>query len=127
MNNQIYLNKGEKKVEILLMLLTITSFIVIVIGIYFQNNNVDRDNILVPILLGVYFVLFGLFSLTGFSKGNLLKKWTPFFLYDFVLFIVKKGKVETDEAQKITNRIVSIITLLLCLLIAIVGFKYSIR
>jgi len=114
MKKIIQLTKEEQKLEWFLIFIAILSFCVIALGVYFQNSNINKDYLLVPVLLGIYIIFFGIHIYNGIRGGNLLKKWASIFMYDIIFWIVSKNNTYRQKAEKITNKIILIIAILLC-------------
>lgn len=126
MKKEIILTKTEKKLELFLIFIGLLSFIVIGFGIYFQNNNIDKDYLLVPILFAIYIVFFGMYAYNGLTDANLIKKWTPT-MYLLILWIVKKINTNEQKVEKITIITISLISILFCLILIVfeIKFKYD--
>lgn len=124
MKIEIELTKSELKLQFYLILSALLSFIVIGIGVYFQNKNIDKDYLLVPILLSLWFVFFGIFAYNGLNNGALIKKWTPFYIYNSILWLLTKFNSDKQKSEKITKQIISFFSLVFYLLI-LLGFLKS--
>lgn len=110
MNQNFQLSKTEKKLEWLMLLLAVFSFIIIGAGIYYQQNATDRDYLLVPLLLtiyGVFSLVYGISSITG---GRLAEKWTPFSLFQIISSQLEKSNPESN-ARMLTGKILGIIAI----------------
>jgi hypothetical protein len=117
MKAEIELTKTELKLQLFLILSSLLSFVVIGFGVYFQNNNIDKDYLLVPILLSFWFVFFGIFVYNGTKNGNLIKKWTPFYIYNSILWLVTKINSDKEKTEKITKKIIALFALVFFLII----------
>ncbi len=117
MKAEIELTKTELKLQLFLILSSLLSFVVIGFGVYFQNNNIDKDYLLVPILLSFWFVFFGIFVYNGTKNGNLIKKWTPFYIYNSILWLVTKINSDKENTEKITKKIIALFALVFFLII----------
>jgi hypothetical protein len=122
MKKEIILTKTEKKLELFLNFFCLLSLIVIGFGMYFQNNNIDKDYLLVPILFAIYIVSLGMYAYNGLTDANLIKKWTPTF-YLLILWIVKKINTNEQKAEKSAIMIISLISILFCLILIVFEIK----
>jgi len=125
MKKEFILTKTEKKLELFLIFIAILSFSVIGFGIYFQNNNINKDYILVPTIVGLYIIFFGIYAYNGLTDANLIKKWTPFSIYDLIIWIVSRIKKDEKKVEKIADMIISIIVILFCLFLLILALEFQ--
>lgn len=117
MKAEIVLTKTEKILQSFLLVSSLLSFVVIGFGVYFQNNNIDKDHLLVPILLSFWLIFFGILFYNGLRNGNLIKRWTPIDVYNFVSWLVTKFNSDKQKSEKITKQVISTFTLVFYLLI----------
>jgi hypothetical protein len=125
MKKEFILTKTEKKLELFLIFIAILSFSVIGFGIYFQNNNINKDYLLVPTIVGLYIIFFGIYAYNGLTDANLIKKWTPFSIYDLIIWIVSRIKKDEKKVEKIADMIISIIVILFCLFLLILALEFQ--
>lgn len=125
MKKEFILTKTEKKLELFLIFIAILSFSVIGFGIYFQNNNINKDYLLVPTIVGLYIIFFGIYAYNGLSDANLIKKWTPFSIYDLIIWIVSRIKKDEKKVEKIADMIMSLIAILFCLFLLILALEFQ--
>jgi hypothetical protein len=125
MKKEFILTKTEKKLELFLIFIAILSFSVIGFGIYFQNNNINKDYLLVPTIVGLYIIFFGIYAYNGLSDANLIKKWTPFSIYDLIIWIVSRIKKDEKKVEKIADMIISLIAILFCLFLLILALEFQ--
>lgn len=125
MKKEFILTKTEKKLELFLIFIAILSFSVIGFGIYFQNNNINKDYLLVPTIVGLYIIFFGIYAYNGLSDANLIKKWTPFSIYDLIIWIVSRIKKDEKKVEKIADMIMSLIAILFCLFLLILLLEFQ--
>jgi hypothetical protein len=125
MKKEFILTKTEKKLELFLIFIAILSFSVIGFGIYFQNNNINKDYLLVPTIVGLYIIFFGIYAYNGLSDANLIKKWTPFSIYDLIIWIVSRIKKDEKKVEKIADMIISLISILFCLFLIILALEFQ--
>ena len=125
MKKEFILTKTEKKLELFLIFIAILSYSVIGFGIYFQNNNINKDYILVPTIVGLYIIFFGIYAYNGLSDANLIKKWTPFSIYDLIIWIVSRIKKDEKKVEKIADMIMSLIAILFCLFLLILALEFQ--
>ena len=123
MKPRIELSKKERKLELILILIALLSFIVIGFGIYFENNNIDKDHILIPMVMGIYLIFFGILAFNGLSNGQLIKRWGSI-IYVILLWPVTKVVSDKQKAENITSKILSLFATIFCLLILIATFKH---
>ena len=117
MEAEIELTKVELKLQLFLILSSLLSFVVIGLGVYFQNKNIDKDYLLVPFLLSFWFVFFGIFVYNGMKNGNLIKKWTPFYIYNSVFWLMTKINSNKEKTEIITKQIIALFALVFYLII----------
>lgn len=82
------LKPAEKRTELALLGLFVLFMLICFKGVYNHYQQVNEDNILIPIayfILGFYLLLFGI---NGVTNGNLIPKWTPSYLYNFIFYLV---------------------------------------
>jgi hypothetical protein len=125
MKKEFILTKTEKKLELFLIFIGILSFSVIGFGIYFQNNNINKDYLLVPTIVGLYIIFFGTYAYNGLTDANLIKKWTPFSIYDLIIWIVSRIKKDEKKVEKIADMIISLIAILFCLILLILALEFQ--
>jgi hypothetical protein len=125
MKKEFILTKTEKKLELFLIFIAILSFSVIGFGIYFQNNNINKDYLLVPTIVGLYIIFFGIYAYNGLTDANLIKKWTPFSIYDLIIWIVSRIKKDEKKVEKIADMIISLIAILFCLFLLILVLEFQ--
>lgn len=125
MKNEIILTKTEIKLEYFLIFIGILSFSVIGFGIYFQNNNINKDYLLVPILVGIYIIFFGTIAYNGLTDANLIKKWTPFSIYDLIIWMVSINNKDEKKVEKSANMIISLLAILFCLILIVCALKFQ--
>jgi hypothetical protein len=125
MKNEIILTKTEKKLEYFLIFIGILSFSVIGFGIYFQNNNIDKDYLLVSTYFGLSSIFFGTYAYNGLTDANLIKKWPPFSIYDIIIWTVSINKKDEKKVEKITDLIISLISILFSLFLLILSLKFQ--
>ncbi|WP_295337154.1 hypothetical protein [Flavobacterium sp.] len=124
MKTEIELTKTELKLQLFLILSLLLSFGVIGIGVYFQNKQIDKDYLLVPILLFFWFIHFGIVVFDGLKNGNLIKRWTPFYIYDSIFWLVTKINTDMEKTEKITKQIIALFASVFYLII-VAGFLKS--
>ena len=125
MKKEFILTKTEKKLELFLIFIAILSFSVIGFGIYFQNNNINKDYLLVPTIVGLYIIFFGIYAYNGLSDANLIKKWTPFSIYDLIIWIVSRIKKDEKKVEKIADMIMSLIAILFFFFFLILALEFQ--
>ena len=100
MQQYFELDNKEKKQEWLMLIFAAISFLIIGKGVYNQYHNIDQDNILVPLVLLMYCGFFFIYGINAFAKGNLIPKWTPFFIFQFTFFLIRKFSSKTREKAR---------------------------
>lgn len=124
MKNEFHLSAKERNLEIVLLVLAFITFIIIGKGIYNEKHNINQDNILLPLIMFIYGIFFLIYSFNGFFKGQLLGKWTPFFLVPILAFIIKKiAKVNIEKAIFYSRIFFSLLALVVSLICFLIGFK----
>ncbi|MCO6496417.1 MAG: hypothetical protein J5I50_02020 [Chitinophagaceae bacterium] len=114
------LTQKEKQNELILLTLAVISFIVIGMGIYYQNRNIDHDDILTPLLFGIYGFFFLILGQNGIKGGNLTAKW-----YSFLIPGLSKKDEHPDEVDTRKKRLVKIIGKV-SLVMAVIMFVFCI-
>ena len=100
MQQYFELDNKEKKQEWLMLIFAAISFLIIGKGVYNQYHHIDQDNILVPLVLIMYCGFFFIYGFNAFAKGNLIPKWTPFFIFQFTFFLIRKFSSKTREKAR---------------------------
>lgn len=85
----------EEKLEWILLIIALISFVIIGLGMYYQNSNGNISLTLVPLLFFVFGTFFILLGYNGLKRGNLLPKWMPFFFNSPRAFI--ENRTVQDE------------------------------
>jgi len=120
---RIELSKRERKLELILILAALSSFTVIGFGIYFENKNIDHDQILIPMVMGFYLIFLGILAFNGLNNGHLIKRWGSF-IYILIFWSVTKIISNKQKADIITSKILSAIAIVFMLLILVATFKH---
>jgi hypothetical protein len=84
MKQDFHLNADEQRLEWILLLLFVLLALTIGTGVYCQSHNISIDQFLIPTfftICGTYFLLYGL---NGLTQRNLIRKWTPFCIYNIL-------------------------------------------
>lgn len=114
MQQYFQLDKKEKTQEWILLSLSIVSFLIIGKGVYNQYHNIDQDEILIPLILIIYAGIFLLYGINGITKGNLTAKWTPFFIFEIIIFLVRKlGSLTREKARIFTVQLLGTVGLII--------------
>jgi hypothetical protein len=109
MKEYFELDAKEKRLKWILLLLFILLASTIGAGVYFQSHHINHDRLLVPALFFICGAFFLLFGRNGLMKGNLIQKWTPFYLFDLLQFVVVRlGKVPKERAKTIVGRMLGV-------------------
>jgi peptidoglycan/LPS O-acetylase OafA/YrhL len=118
------LDPKEKKQEWLLLSLFILFAFTVGKGVYNQTHHIDQDNILIPLFFFIGGSFFLLYGLNGLRKGNLIQKWTPAYLFNFLVFILNRiFSLPKEKGKSLVARILGmagIIVAVVCYLTAIV-------
>ncbi len=130
MRQYFQLDAKEKKQEWLMLIFAILALLTIAKGLYNQYHNIDQDHILIPLLLIMFGLYFFVYSINGLTKGNLIPKWTPFYLFQIMIFFTKKiGSNTRDKARILSIKLLGIFGLIisvgLFILTTIVLTKYK--
>lgn len=124
MKQDFHLSYKEKRIEIILLILAVVTFIIIGKGIYNEKNNINQDNILLPLIMFLYGIFFLIYSFNGLSKGELIGKWTPFYLVPLlVILIIRVIKIQKEKAEKISRITIGILAFIVSLICFITGVK----
>lgn len=114
MQQYFQLDKKEKTQEWILLSLSIVSFLTIGKGLYNQYHNIDQDEILIPLILIIYVGIFLLYGINGITKGNLTATWTPFFIFEIIIFFVRKlGSLTREKARIFTVQLLGTVGLII--------------
>ena len=114
MRQYFELDRKEKQQEYLLLTFAILSFLIIAKGVYNQYHNIDQDYILIPLITAIYGSYFLIYGINGFTKGNLIRKWTPFFVFNIVNFIIERtGFKRKDRSKIFTTKLLAILGLMI--------------
>lgn len=125
MRKTFRLSINERRLEWLLLILTVFSFIIIGKGVYNQDHNIDQDFLLLSLLSTTYFIIFMILGMNGLKKGNLLPKWTPFFMFQLIAkIIMKTTNVSEIKAEVITQKILGIFNVLFGILLIVMTLTY---
>ena len=111
------LNAKEKKQEWLMLGFALAAFITIGIGVYTQTHQINKDYILIPLCMAMFGCYTLIYSINGFTSGNLVYKWTPFFIFQLIVFLIKtvastakeKATILSTKLLAVAGLIVSII------------------
>lgn len=89
MRQYFELDPTEKKQEWLMLTFALLAFLTIAKGVYNQYYKIDQDYILVPLLMTMFSGYFFVYGINELTKGNLIPKWTPFFIFQLICFLTK--------------------------------------
>jgi uncharacterized membrane protein len=124
MNQYFELEPKEKKQEWLLLTLAILFFLTVATGIYYQSRNKDHDNILIPLFFILGSCFFLVYSINAFGKGNLIQKWTPFYIYKILFFLTKRLSSSADDnAKRFAIKFLGVIALIISIALFITAIK----
>jgi hypothetical protein len=123
MKQYFELDAKEKRLEWILLLLFILFAMTIGVGVYTQSHNMDFDRILIPGFFSISGTIFLLYGLNGVTKRNLIQKYTPFYIYNILQYLIERlGSVEKEKAKSSVANILGICGLfisVICFSIAI--------
>lgn len=101
MKQSFELDHQEKKLEWLILFTAILVFLTVIVGVYFQSHGINHDNILIPLFFFLVTCFFLFYSINAFTKGHLVRKWTPWYVFSILLFLKKKlSSSPTHTAEK---------------------------
>jgi hypothetical protein len=104
MQKYFELDAKEKKQEWLMIAFAIIAFITIGKGVYNQFYKIDEDIVLIPLVMATFSGYFLFYGINGITKGNVLSKYTPFYIFQsIVLLVIKTGGMERDKAKRFTT------------------------
>src|SRR5256885_10778623 len=107
MKQYFELDKDEKRLEYILLILFAVFAAVIALGVYFQAYGIDHDRILLPIFFIICGTFLLFFSYNAFSKGNLTAKWTPSYINVLLKFVLMKFfSLSKEKSIVITRKII---------------------
>lgn len=90
-------NINEKKLGYILCMLFLFIVIILLKGIFNEQNKINQDNILVPSLLISCFTFCILYSFNAFTSGNLVRNWSSALIYKIIFNRIKKKNVLPDK------------------------------
>lgn len=107
----------EKIAQKTLFILMISLMFVVLKGVYNQDHKINQDIILVSCMYGIGIIFFLIYSINGFTSGNIVRNWIisnrlsgPVFHSTFSI-IKSRRKITPDEALILTTKIYGSITL----------------
>jgi type IV secretory pathway component VirB8 len=117
------LDADEKRLEWVLLALFVLFAVIIATGVYSQLHGINYDRFLIPAFFLISGTFFTFYGSNGLKKGNLIAKWTPFYLYGLLKFLLSKpGSMKAERAARFSKRILGISGFL----IAIICFSFAI-
>ncbi len=112
----------EKKQELLMLAFSILACLTIAKGVYNQFHNIDQDYFLVPFIMAMFTGYFLVYGINGITKGNLLPKWTPSYIFQFICFLARKvGSMPKERARMFTTKLLGTISLIISVVIFTMG------
>ena len=117
----------EKIAQKTLLILLLILAVVMIKGIYNQDNKIDQNFILVPCayVIGILFLI--IYSINGFTSGNIVRNWIicnkltgPIF-HSILTIIKSRNKMTPDNAIILTTKIFA--TGSMCI-IFLLGYKF---
>lgn len=117
----------EKIAQKTLLILLLILAVVMIKGIYNQDNKIDQNFILVPCayVIGILFLI--IYSINGFTSGNIVRNWIicnkltgPIF-HSILTIIKSRNKMTPDNAIILTTKIFA--TVSMCI-IFLLGYKF---
>lgn len=122
MQQYFQLDAKEKKQELLMLAFAILACLAIAKGVYNQFHNIDQDYFLIPFLMATFTGYFLVYGINGITKGNLLPKWTPFYVFQFVCFLIRKiGSIPKQRARMFTTKLLGTVGLIVSVVIFTMG------
>ena len=107
----------ERIAQKTLFILMILLIIVVLKGVYNQDHKINQDIILVPGMYGIGVLFLSIYSINGFTSGNIVRNWIisnrlsgPVFHSTFSI-IKSRNKMTPNEALILTTKICGSITL----------------
>lgn len=114
MQQYFQLDAKEKKQELLMLAFAILACLTIAKGVYNQFHNIDLDYFLVPLFMATFTGYFLLYGINGVTKGNLLPKWTPSYIFQFICFLIRKiGSMPKERARTFSAKLLGTIGLII--------------
>lgn len=117
MNKYFELSRAEKRVEWFLLIIFVCWIIILFTGIFSEVYHNSQNDILLQLLLAnkilpiVFFLTLGF---NGVSGGNLVPKFTPRWLYQLILFLIKAIFPMTEKLNTLTIKSIGIIYFIIC-------------
>ncbi len=126
MRKKFTLDIKEQLQRKVLNVLIVFIILVIVKGIFNQSNNINQDDILAPLFLGLTVVFCAIYSFNAFTSGNIVRNWSSLQIFSGIQNQLKNKTLMSDEkATRITIKIFGAFTVILalvCIIIAIHSF-----
>ena len=114
MKQYFELEPKEKKQEWLLLTLAILCCLTIAVGVYYQLQHKDHNKVLIPLFFILGGCFFFVYTINAFGNGNLIQKWTPAYIFKFLLFLTKRlASLTLDNAKRFVIRFLGTISLIL--------------
>jgi len=108
------LNRNEKILREVLRIILFVIFSAIIKGCFNQSNNIDEDNILVPIVSTASELFCMFYIANAFTSGNLVRRWANDSVFASVFNFIQTKKNTTDEkALKLTTKAFGIFAMFL--------------
>lgn len=125
MKQYFELEPKERKQEKYLSTAAIASFIITAIGIFTQFRHININNILVPAFLFSCISYLIIYAVNGFENGNLIRKWTPSYIYVVVSFLTTKLLYKDDVRNSLfVRKFFSIAAILISITLFLLAIIY---
>ena len=111
----------EKVAQKTLLILLLLLAIVMIKGFYNQEYKIDQNFILIPFVYGIGILFFLIYSINGFTSGNIVRNWIisnrlsgPVF-HSILSIIKSRNKMTPDNAIILTTKIYGSVTMCITL------------
>ena len=122
------LDAKEKKQELLMLAFAILACLTIANGVYNQFHNIDQDYFLIPFSMAMFSGYFLVYGINGVTKGNLIPKWTPSYIFQFICFLIRKvGSIPKERARMFTTKLLGTFGLIISAVVFTMGIVQVIQ
>ena len=131
MRQYFELDPKEKYQDYILLTIATLTGLTVAVGLYFEAQNINHNNILIPIFFFFIANFFLLYSINALTNGNLTLKWTPTYISKSLLFLYKKLRSSPEaKPNRFVTRLLGLIGLIISIglfiatLISIIKYKW---
>ena len=133
MKNIFQLSPIEKVTQKTLLILLLILAIVIIKGIYNQDNKIAQNLILVPCMYVIGMLFLIIYTINGFTSGNIVRNWIignkltgPVF-HSILTIIKSRNKMSPDNAIILTTKIFATVSMFITFFLSCKLVSYLLR